>query len=105
MLMDVMPRLRQTELLVTGLFHCAGVLLDRLVENGLIERVEIDAALQSVEDSSFADQYMEIYPDEESRRWLAMPARILRVINELGGNGRVMKTDELREILNFKQEF
>ncbi|HUD51012.1 hypothetical protein [Parvibaculum sp.] len=69
-----------------------------------MERLEIDAALQSVEDSSFADQYMEVYPDEE-REWLALPARILRLINELGSEGRVIKTDELREILNFNQEF
>lgn len=101
--MDV--RLKQTELLIMGLFHCAGVLLDRLVENGLLERVEIDAALQSVEDSSFAEQYMNLYPDEESRRWLARPARILRVINDLGDRGQVLTTSELREILNFEKEF
>jgi len=102
--MDVAPRLRETELLLTGLFHCAGVVLDRMVENGLMDRLELDAALQAVEDSSFADQYMEVYPEKE-REWLARPARILRLINHLGGDGRVMKTEELREILNFRQEF
>jgi hypothetical protein len=91
-------------MIITGLFHCAAAIIDRFVENGVIERLEIDAALQSVEDNLFTDQYMALYQDDEARRWLAMPARLLRLINELGSSNRVMSTSEIRDILNFARE-
>lgn len=101
--MDAAPRLKHAELLITGLFHCAGVLLDRLVENGLMERVEIDAALEAVEDATSADNG-NIDLDDETLRWLTLPARALRIINEQGERRRMLSTRELCEILNLRGE-
>jgi hypothetical protein len=97
--MDAAPRLKHAELLIAGLFHCAGVLLDRLVENGLMERIEIDAALEAVEDATSADD-----GDDETLRWLTLPARALRIINEQGERRRILSTRELCEILNLREE-
>lgn len=97
--MDAAPRLKHAELLITGLFHCAGVLLDRLVENGLMERIEIDAALEAVEDATIAGD-----GDDETLRWLSLPARALRIINEQGERRRILSTRELCEILNLREE-
>lgn len=102
--MDVVPRLKHAELLIAGLFHCTGALLDRLVENGLLERLEIDATLEAVEDRSMVDFHAMPGIDEEARLWLATPARILRLINEYGEASRTITTRELCEILDLDHE-
>lgn len=99
--MDVLPRLKHAELLIVGLFHCTSALLDRLVENGALERIEIDAALEAVEDNALTGRYTVLCPDDEARRRLALPAHVLRIINEYGEHSRVITTDELCKILDF----
>jgi hypothetical protein len=102
--MSAANRLMQLEMLVTGLFQTTGVIIDRLVENGAMERTEIDAALQAVEDRAFSEMDAELNRSNPARQALARSARVLRVINARATNGSVLTSRELRALLKFEHE-
>ncbi len=102
--MSIAQELRHLELLIAGLFHSTGAIIDRLIENGAVERVEIDAALQAVEDRAFAETDPALNRRNPARQALARSARVLRVINAKGSHGHVLTTRELRAMLQFEQE-
>lgn len=102
--MTAASRLIQVEMLIAGLFQTTGAIIDRLVENGAIDRLEIDAALQAVEDRAFSEMDAELNRANPARQALARSARTLRVINARATNGAVLSSRELRSLLRFENE-
>jgi hypothetical protein len=82
-----------------GFVHCTAVLIDRLVENGMMERDEIDAALQSVEDRMFAEEIPGLDEVSTLFRLLSAPARILRAVNAAGRAGKVLSNSDIEKFL------
>lgn len=102
--MATASRLTQVEMLLAGLFQTTGVIIDRLVENGAIDRLEIDAALQAVEDRAFSEMDAELNRANPSRQALARSARTLRIINARATGGAVLSLKELRSLLRFEND-
>ena len=95
---------KQIEMLIIGLFQTAGAIVDRLVENGAIERLEIDAALQAVEDRAFTDNNIDLNRSNPSRQALARAARTLRVINAQSTSGTALSAREIKSLLQFERD-
>lgn len=102
--MSAANRLNQVEMLLAGLFQTTGVIIDRLVENGVVERLEIDAALQAVEDRAFSEMDAELNRANPARQALARSARTLRIINARATSGTVLSAKELRALLRFERD-
>lgn len=102
--MSANNRLNQVEMLLAGLFQTTGVIIDRLVENGVVERLEIDAALQAVEDRAFSEMDAELNRANPARQALARSARTLRIINARATSGAVLSVKELRALLRFERD-
>lgn len=92
-------------MLMIGLFQSAGAILDRLVENGSIGRLEVDAALQAVEDRAFTEMDIDLNRSNPSRQALARAARTLRVINAQGTSGTTLSAREVKGLLQFERDF
>ena|SRR5690606_14926267 len=103
--MSAASRLTELEMLVTGIFQTVGTILDRLVENGVLDRLEVDAALQAVEDRAFNEHDAELNLCNPARQALARPARTLRIINARSTRGMVLSSKELRALLQFERDF
>jgi len=103
--MSVSRETKQIEMLMIGLFQSAGAILDRLVENGSIGRLEVDAALQAVEDRAFTEMDIDLNRSNPSRQALARAARTLRVINAQGTSGTTLSAREVKGLLQFERDF
>lgn len=87
--------------LIQGLVHCAAVIIDRLVENGLLDRDEVDAALQAVEDRMLIEAIVppKGFDARGAITSLTAPARILRAVNALGREGKILSNAEIEPYL------